>query len=67
MQAFPEHPSSLDGSSGELISAGGFRVLRPPDVQRLGIVFPIMARMPGNRDWIDLFGSRVHCNEEACG
>ena len=50
-----------------LIATGDFGVLRPSDVQHPGIVFPIMARMSGDLDCIDVSGSRVRHNEEACG
>ena len=39
----------------------------PPDVQHPGIVFPVMARMSGNLDCIDVLGSRVRYNKESCG
>src|SRR5271163_650599 len=48
------------------MSAGGFGVLRPPDVQHLGIVFPVMARMSRDLDCIDVPGPRVRYNKESC-
>jgi membrane fusion protein, multidrug efflux system len=67
MRAFSAHPSSLDGPCDEHITAVGFRVLGPPDVQRTGIVFPVMARMPGDLDCVDVPGSCVHYDKGSCG
>src|SRR5271170_4979657 len=67
MRAFSAHPSSLDGPRDERISVRCFRVLRRPDVQHLGIVFPVMARMPGDLDCADFPGSRIRYNQESCG
>ena len=50
----------------ERICVGYCRVFGHPDVQHPGIVFSIMACMSGNLDWIDLCGSCVHYDEEAC-
>jgi hypothetical protein len=50
----------------ERICLGYRRVFRQPDVQHPGIVFSIMACMFGNLDWIDICGSSVRYNEEAC-
>jgi hypothetical protein len=49
------------------VGADNCRVLWPSDVQYPGIVFPIVACMRGNRDWIDVVGSPAGYNEEACG
>src|SRR5271170_6536927 len=48
-----------------LLAASGCSA--PPGVQHPGIVFPVMARMSGDLDCINVPGSRVHYNKESCG
>ena len=52
-----------DELCGKSACAHNCRVLQIPGIQHPGIVFPVMACMSGNRNFIDVFGSRV-CHEE---